>query len=156
MSAEISISEATIADVNALVGLMRDFYAESGFPLDPAWAAESFRMLLADPSRGRVWLVRAGETAVGHVVLSLRFTMEHGGLSGSIDDLYVTPEHRRKGCGRKLLTSLAAHCREMGCKSLQVEVAESNDAALALYRAFGLEVIRDGRVLAAVKLEGFA
>lgn len=44
-------------------------------------------------------------------------------------------------------------CRDRGCRSLQVEVGQDNAAALALYREFGLEVLRDGRVVAAGRIE---
>ena len=51
---------AGVVDVDALVGLMRDFYAESGYPLDAGWAADSFRTLVAQPALGTVWLAQAG------------------------------------------------------------------------------------------------
>jgi hypothetical protein len=55
---------------------MHEFYAESSFPLDRAWATRAFDRLLADPSRGATWLIERGGTTVGHVVLSVRFAME--------------------------------------------------------------------------------
>jgi ribosomal protein S18 acetylase RimI-like enzyme len=74
--------------------------------------------------------------------------MEHEGLSGYIDDLYVQPTHRRLGAGRSLLNELIAECKVRRCKALHVEVGESNSAALALYGEFGLHAATDGRILA--------
>ena len=74
--------------------------------------------------------------------------MEHEGLSGYIDDLYVLPQSRRRGIGHALLTELMAECRARGCKTLKVEVDQGNAAALGLYSKFGLQVVTDGWVLA--------
>jgi GNAT superfamily N-acetyltransferase len=143
----ISIRRASPADVAVLVALMDAFYAEAGFALDHASTAESFARLLADPALGGAWLAFDGDSPVGHAVLTVRFTMEHGGLSGYVDDLFVAPEARRRGAGRALLAALVADCRTRGCQGMLVEVGASNAPALALYAEFGLHPARDGRVL---------
>jgi uncharacterized protein len=55
--------EAGQADVPELAGLMRAFYAESGFTLDEEQAAAGFKALLADARLGRVWLMAQGPGA---------------------------------------------------------------------------------------------
>lgn len=144
---EIFVREAGPNDVHELVELMEAFYAESSFPLDRQWAANSFAQLLSTPALGCVWLARVGVRAVGHAVLSVRYTMEHAALGGYIDDLYVTPEFRRQRVASRLLQALAAECRRRACVSWYVEVGESNTAALATYRRFGLAPVIDGRLL---------
>jgi diamine N-acetyltransferase len=143
----VTVRRATADDVGALVALMRDFHAESGLTLDQAWAAESLAALLSDPALGCAWLARSGRGLVGHAVLSVRFTMEHGGLGGHIDDLYVRPEFRRRGVARALLEALSAECRARGCTSIHVEAGDENEPALALYAGFGLVAATDGRRL---------
>ena len=142
------IARATAADVEALLGLMHDFYAEAGFVLNRRPTAAALRVLLSSASLGCIWLARSNGVALGHAVLTVRFTMEHEGLSGYIDDLYVVPQSRRTGVGHALLTELVAECRARGCKALKVEVGQSNAAALGLYSKFGLHGATDGRVLA--------
>ena len=126
---------------------MRDFYGEAQFPLDATWASGAFSSLLSNPALGRVWLMLGNGQPAGFVVLSLRYTMEHGGLSGYIDDLYVKPEFRRMGAASAALDSLLAECRARGCQSIQVEVGKSNPAALGLYARYGLQSAKDGRLL---------
>ena len=53
----VTVRLATVADIDVLVDLMRDFYAESNFPLDAAWAAQSFADLLANPAAGAIWVI---------------------------------------------------------------------------------------------------
>jgi ribosomal protein S18 acetylase RimI-like enzyme len=142
----LSVRSAEPADVADLVPLMHDFYAEANYPLDHSLAAASFLQLLSRPDLGCVWLVHSGPLPVGHAVLTVRYTMEHGGLSGYVDDLYVKPEFRRMGAGDALLSELFAQCQERGCKYVHVEVGATNEPALALYAKFGLVPAQDGRV----------
>lgn len=107
----VTIRNATAREIPLLVEMMGEFYAESGYALDETWAKAAFAALLGDESYGAAWIVgRDGEPA-GYVVLTLRFSMEQGGLEGCIDDLFVRPDARRRGLGRILLETLLAECK---------------------------------------------
>ena len=134
-------------DVGALSMLMRAFYSEFGFPLEDTRARSAFLELLRKPSWGAVWLACVKGTPVGYIVLSLRYTMETGSLSGYIDDLFVKSEHRRKGIARALLTELVDTCEKRGCQVLFVEANETSSSAMAFYSSFGLKRLEDGRVM---------
>jgi GNAT superfamily N-acetyltransferase len=141
------------ADVPQLVDLMQAFYEEAGFPLDRDWAASAFERLLAHPDHGAAWLIEAEGRPVGHVVLSVRFTMEFGGLSGYVDDLFVRPESRRRGAAAAGLEAVLAECRRRGCRSLHVEVGADNEAARAVYARHGLLPGADNRLTCHAILE---
>lgn len=155
-----NVRSARVADVPALVELMYGFHAESGYALDRPGAERAFRTLLAQPALGGAWLAAAadagepGSAALGYVVLVARFDMDVGGLLGCIEDLYVRPEARRGGVARALLETLCADCRRRGCGALRVEVAADNDAAISLYRGFGLAPLGDGRLIMSGVLPG--
>ena len=85
------VRRATRSDVGTLVDLMREFYAEANHPLDEEWAEVAFSQLLEHSDLGCVWLAECRSVAAGHAVLTLRYTMEPGALSGYIDDLFVKP-----------------------------------------------------------------
>ena len=143
---------AIVTDVPALVELMEAFYAEAAMPLDRDWAGRAFEQLLGDPTRGAIWLVLDGDSPVGHVVLTVRFSMEYGGLDAFIDDLYVRPEHRRSGVATAALAALFEDCRLRGVLAVHVEVGQDNDAARKLYERFGLELRSDDRLIQTVRL----
>jgi GNAT superfamily N-acetyltransferase len=147
-----SIRAALLSDVPVLVQLMEEFYRESNYSLDRLWATSSFRMLLGDSSRGSVWLLSRDDEAVGYVVLTIRFSMEHGGLDAFIDDLFVRREHRRLGVATAALGELFAECRRRGVLALHVEVGRDNIAANTLYAGFGLRARTDRRQLLTVAL----
>ena len=134
-------------DVEALVALMHDFYAEAGFALDTLWAKNSFCDVISNYNLGCIWLAMLNNDPVGHAVLTVRHTMEHGALSGYIDDLYVRPSFRRKDVGSELLRELIQECHTRGCKAVYVEVGADNEPARSLYERFGLLATRDSRVL---------
>jgi ribosomal protein S18 acetylase RimI-like enzyme len=144
---------AASSDIPTLVELMGEFYAESSFRLDEAWAARAFEAMIGQPAYGAVWVIESAGVPVGHAVLSVRFAMEFGGLSGYIDDLFVRPSHRRQGMASVALDALLAECRRRECRSVHVEVGLDNGAAQALYRAHGLAQGEDRRQALRLVLE---
>ena len=144
--------DATLDDIPVLVDLMREFYAEADYPLDRRWAADSFYALLMDASLGAVWIVFHDSEPAGYVVLTVRFSMEYGGLDAFVDDLFVRPRHRRRGLGRAALRALFDECKRRRVLAVHVEVGHDNVAAKALYSSYGLEQGDDGRQKLTVRL----
>jgi GNAT superfamily N-acetyltransferase len=118
-------------DVPALVALMAEFYAESGYPLPAAAAARTFAALLDDPRLGRVWLLEADGEPAGYVVLTVAFSMEYGGLRGFVDDLFVRPAHRRRGLAAAGLAAVRGAAEALGVRALLVETGEGDHHAAA-------------------------
>jgi ribosomal protein S18 acetylase RimI-like enzyme len=64
-----------------------------------------------------------------------------------LEDLFVLPEHRRRGWGRALLTHLARLAVERGCGRFEWSVLHWNEPAIAFYRSLGAEVMDAWRVM---------
>ena len=98
------------------------------------WSRQLFadELLLVESSRN--WLVALAE---GEVV----------GFAGSmfveadahLMNLGVDPNHHRKGIARKLMTQMMRDVRRGGFLNMTLEVRPDNEAAVALYREFGME-----------------
>jgi GNAT superfamily N-acetyltransferase len=146
----ISIRRAAATDVPALVALMTVFYAESAFPLPEANAVRAFHALLADPRLGAIWIAEMHGRAVGHVVLTVSFSMEYGGLRGFIDDLFVHPDARRNGIAGALLAAVRAECVARGVRALLVETSTDNTPAMAAYTQAGY--VNSGHALLSLPL----
>ena len=54
-------------------------------------------------------------------------------------DMASHPDHRRKGHARALLDELVAHARDSKKRLILLEVRQSNESAIALYRKAGFE-----------------
>lgn len=54
-----------------------------------------------------------------------------------LEDLYVRPEHRGQGVGRRLLAELAHLAVTRGCGRLEWAVLDWNESAIGFYRALG-------------------
>jgi GNAT superfamily N-acetyltransferase len=54
-----------------------------------------------------------------------------------VEELVVDSSHRRRGCGRALLDSVAAWARGRGARQLVLTVWEGNDGAEQFYAALG-------------------
>src|SRR4051812_24823980 len=133
-----SITPAGPADIPTLIDLMAEFYAESGFPLPVANAGRAFGALLADPRLGAAWIGRTqDDEPTGHVVLTVCYSMEYGGLRGFIDDLFVRPVARGQGVAAALLDAVIADCGVRGVRALHVEAGPENAVAQRVYARSG-------------------
>ena len=56
---------------------------------------------------------------------------------GMINNIAVSPEHRRRKIAAKLLNALIRYCEEHGVRELTLEVRRSNSAAVSLYEKEG-------------------
>lgn len=56
-----------------------------------------------------------------------------------VTNVAVDPAWRRRGVGKRLFGYVLQEAAKEGVESLTLEVRPSNEAALALYRSFGLE-----------------
>jgi GNAT superfamily N-acetyltransferase len=134
-------------DIESLIGLMAEFYAEAGYTLDNTQAEGAFAALLNDERLGFVWVLEANATVIGHVVLTLRYAMEYAGLIACLDDLYVRPAWRNLGISTSALSEVKEFCATSGIRALTVEVGKDNGPAHAVYRRAGFTEAADRQLL---------
>jgi len=131
-----SVKKADISHIPLLVDLMEEFY-QPDYVLNRDRAATAFSTLLSDERLGNVWLIRADLEIAGYIVITLGFGMEYGGLSATLDDMFIRPAFRGQGLGKAALVHVRDACREAKVRSMHVEVARDNDPAQAVYRHVG-------------------
>ena len=96
------------------------------------WSANALR-LLTTPD------------AVGFVCMEGDRALAYGGMlyapfEGQITNIAVAPNVRRQGFGRAIVEALIDDAEKKGLEQISLEVRESNEAAIALYQAFGFFV----------------
>jgi diamine N-acetyltransferase len=128
---------AEVSDAELLLDFMQAYYAFDGHGYDRAKARVALIALLQNPSFGRAWLILDGESPVGYAVLCFGYSLEWLGRDAFVDEFYLREENRGRGWGKKSMTFLEDAARELGVRTLHLEVMEGNIAALHLYEAIG-------------------
>jgi GNAT superfamily N-acetyltransferase len=136
---ETYFQPATVADIDLLVGFMRQFYEIDHYPFNEQIALAALDGIISDPSLGRVWIIREGASPVGYMVLTFGYSLEYHGKDAFIDELYIQESHRGRGIGKEAMKFVEEACREVGVNALHLEVERGNRAGQALYRKFGFE-----------------
>lgn len=90
--------------------------------------------LVADKTRGGVWLARVGGRPVGYAIVVFVFSLEHGGLTAEVDELFVCDGQRRRGVASDLLRAVESASLAAGCHNLSLQLARSNERARAFYQ----------------------
>ncbi len=135
MPVAVSVRQAGPFDAQALAALHRSCFAR-------AWDEAALLQFAASPQA--LCLIGAiagdaggdaGESAAGFLIA------RKAGDEAEILSLGVVPSCRKMGLGRALLETALEHLRASGTKLLFLEVEETNEAALRLYRSFGGEAV---------------
>ena len=131
------IRQATIHDLETIVPLFdayRQFYE---CPSEPQRA----RNFLRDRFQHRESIILlafdAAGAAVGFVQLYPLFSSVSANRKYLLNDLYVTPEARRMGAAKALLTTAAEFAHALGAASLSLSTAVDNTPAQRLYESLG-------------------
>lgn len=139
--ADPAIRLATPADRDVLVGFARAMARETEqLELDLETLRAGVAALLADPARGRVFVVDAGGAPVATLMITYEWSDWRNGFFWWIQSVYVAPAHRRRGFYRRLhehVRDLAA--RTDGVYGLRLYVERANRDAQATYRRMGME-----------------
>jgi GNAT superfamily N-acetyltransferase len=135
-----TIREATPADRDVLVEFARAMALETEhLELDLPTLRAGVAALLADPSRGRVFVVDAGGEPAATLMLTYEWSDWRNGFFWWIQSVYVAPAHRRRG----LYRLMHQHVRDLAAQTdgvfgLRLYVERENVNAQATYRRMGM------------------
>jgi len=135
----VIISAAGLAERADVITLLANQLEEHDIELVPEKLALAVDGLLAGPNRGAIFVARLQGRVIGVAVISYVWTLEHGGASCWLDELYVEPEHRSHGIGAMLVRAVVAHAKARGLAAIDLEVEASHARAANLYRREGFE-----------------
>ena len=134
------VREAKLSDRDVLVDFARAMAHETeGKQLDLATVIAGVAAFLADPARGRAFVVESGAEVVATLYLTFEWSDWRNGFFWWIQSVYVRPAERRRGHYRRLhdhVRALALHAGNV-C-GLRLYVERENHAAQATYRGLGM------------------
>ena len=126
------IESATLEDMPQLVELLMALFSqEEDFAPDRQKQEHGLRLILEQPNRGRIFVLRTDHQIIGMVNLLFTISTAEGGLVVLMEDVIVHPDHRRQGYGGLLLDHAIHFARERGFKRITLLTdkisAESQD-----------------------------
>jgi ribosomal protein S18 acetylase RimI-like enzyme len=138
----MDVRRARPGDIPQLLALIRHYWDFEGIEGFAALHIELvLKELLEGPSpRGSIWVAESQGTLAGYLIVVLVMSLEHQGLMGEIDELFVLPESRARGVGARLLAAAEAELAQRGCVRLQLQLAIGNRRARAFYERLGFGV----------------
>jgi ribosomal protein S18 acetylase RimI-like enzyme len=129
------IRRATVDDAAAVAQLLHDFNTEYDDPTPGVPAlTERLGELLAD---GDITVLLAGDPPLGFALFRTRPSLWSKASDVYLEELYVVPEHRRRGIGRRLLNAALDAARKSGANHFELTTGETDTEARALYESTG-------------------
>jgi GNAT superfamily N-acetyltransferase len=134
----MELGTAVLGDVPQLVELLRILFTqEAELSPDPAKQRRALELMLADPSRARIYVAREGGQVVAMAALHFTTSTAEGGKVAGLEDCVVHPGHRRRGVGKALLAYVLEQARAEGALRVMLLTDGDNARAQALYRKLG-------------------
>lgn len=134
-------------DVSAVVGLVHELAQYERAAHDCHLSELQLRVALFGESPALFGHVAEVDGAVvGCALWFLNFSTWRGGHGIYLEDLYVQPNHRGGGLGRRLLKTLAAECVTRGYARLEWSVLDWNAPSIGFYRSIGAHPMDDWTV----------
>jgi GNAT superfamily N-acetyltransferase len=150
-AAGFSIRAAREADVGAVLQMIRALAEfERLSHLVVATEADLHAMLFGPRPAAEVLIAWDGPTPAGFALFFHNFSTFLGRRGLWLEDLWVEPSHRRRGCAQALLRNLAGIAVERDCGRFEWAVLAWNAAAIDFYRSLGATVLPDWRIVRVV------
>ena len=146
-----AVKTATRDDVPELRGMIHalaDFEKLSHLCI--ASEADLAEALFGGHPAAEALIARAGNEAAGFALFFHNFSTFLGRRGLWLEDLFVRPDFRGKGCAQALLRTLAAIAVERNCGRFEWAVLDWNVRAIDFYKALGASVLPDWRIVRVV------
>jgi GNAT superfamily N-acetyltransferase len=141
---EFRIRAASEDDVGLVLAFVRELADYERLSHLVSATEDRLREALFGPQPGaQVLLAFEGDTAVGFAVYFHNFSTFLGRKGLWLEDIFVKPEHRRKGYGRRLLLHLARIAHERGCGRFEWSALDWNTPAWDFYKSLGAVPLED-------------
>lgn len=104
---------------------------------------ELLHQWIFEKEKAEVIILREGAEALGFALFFHNFSTFLGRAGIYLEDLFVKPEHRGRGCGRLLLRELARIAKERGCGRLEWSCLDWNKPSIDFYLSLGAQPMED-------------
>ena len=134
------VEPATIEDLPALTELVMDLMARSGdFTPDRTLQERGLRLVLEQPNRGRIFVVRNKDRIFGMVNLLFTISTARGGFVILMEDVVIHPDHRGQGYGAMLVDYVVDFAKRKNFKRITLLTDRMSAESQEFFRKQGFE-----------------
>jgi GNAT superfamily N-acetyltransferase len=135
---EAHIEQGTIEDLPQLTDLLFDLFTrEADFTPDRSKQMRGLRLILEQPNRGRIFVLRQAMEIVGMINLLFTISTAEGGFVVLLEDVIVHREHRGRGFGGLLLRHAIEYARSKDFVRITLLTDRIDREGLRFFQAHG-------------------
>jgi len=137
-----------VAAIHAMIKALAEF--EQLAQLCVASEADLAQALFGPRPAAEVLIAAIDGDSAGFALFFQNYSTFLGRRGLWLEDLFVLPAYRRRGCAKALLQALAGIACERGCGRFEWAVLDWNAGAIDFYRGLGATVLPDWRIVRVV------
>jgi len=135
---EPQVEQATLEDLPQLTDLLVDLFTQEGdFTPDRSKQMRGLRLLLEQPSRGRIFVLRENGNILAMINLLFTISTAEGGFVILLEDVIVQRDFRGKGYGRKLLAHAIDYAKKKDFLRITLLTDRVNAEGQAFFKKHG-------------------
>ena len=137
---EPRVEPATIEDLPALTELVMNlFTVSSDFTPDRMVQERGLQLILEQPNRGRIFVVRNDDQIFGMVNLLFTISTARGGFVILMEDVVIHPAHRSQGFGSMLVDYVVEFARNKQFKRITLLTDRISAESQEFFKKRGFE-----------------
>ena len=134
------VEQATLDDLPELAQLLFElFREEEDFEPDRDRQVRGLRLILEEPSRGRIFVIRTDHQIIGMVNLLFTISTASGGFVITMEDMIVHPDHRDQGYGGQLLEYAVQYARNKDFLRITLLTDKISEESQRFFQAHGFQ-----------------
>ena len=134
------VEPATIEDLPALTELVMDLFSRSeDFRPDHEAQERGLRLILEQPNRGRIFVVRNHDKIIGMVNLLFTISTARGGFVILLEDVVIHPDHRGQGYGSMLVDYVVDFAKQKSFKRITLLTDKLSAESQEFFKKHGFE-----------------
>ena len=138
---ETLIEPATVEDLPELADLLRDlFEKESDFRPDQAKQLRGLKLIIEQPNKGRIFVLRSYGKLLGMINLLFTISTAEGGAVIILEDLIIVQDHRSAGLGALLLQYAIDFARQKDFQRITLLTDRLDEPAKKFFERHGFVV----------------
>jgi GNAT superfamily N-acetyltransferase len=138
---EPHIEQATLEDLPQLADLLYDLFTqEADFIPNRSKQIRGLRLILEQPNRGRIFVLRLNGVIVGMINLLFTISTAEGGFVILLEDVVVHHDYRGQGHGDRLLAHAIAYARKKDFLRITLLTDRINENGQRFFQAHGFFV----------------